>query len=135
MWRWYFYKWFRCFYYVTDIVDAGNKPNTYINFKQAGTSNDWCYLRQIGGVNAYKLAFDFHDDGNDARFCMRNVTSVTNPDSIKEVFTVDNGNITCTGNIYMGTDNLYPDIRLGSANGNNLAIATPGEFFIIGTHR
>ncbi len=47
------------FYYVTDIVDAGNKPNTYINFKQAGTNNDWSYLRQIGGVNAYILAFDF----------------------------------------------------------------------------
>ena len=30
--------------------------------------------------------------------------------------------------IYMGTDNLYPDIRLGSANGNNIAIATPGGF-------
>ena len=28
----------------------------------------------------------------------------------------------------MGTDNLYPDIRLGSANGNNIAIANPGGF-------
>jgi hypothetical protein len=26
--------------------------------------------------------------------------------------------------ICMGIDNLYPDIRLGSTNGNNLAIAT-----------
>jgi hypothetical protein len=64
------------FYIISDVVDAGNRTNTYINFKQAGTNNDWCYLRQIGGNNAYKLAFDFHDDGNDARFCIRNVTSV-----------------------------------------------------------
>jgi hypothetical protein len=54
------------FYYASDIVDAGNRTNTYINFKDAGTNIDWCYLRQIGGNNAYKLAFDFHDDGNDA---------------------------------------------------------------------
>ena len=47
-------------------MNAGNKANTYINFKFAGTDNDWCYLWQIGGVNAYKLAFDFHDDDNDA---------------------------------------------------------------------
>jgi hypothetical protein len=29
----------------------------------------------------------------------------------------------------MGTDNLYPDIRLGSSNGNNLAIATVAGSF------
>jgi hypothetical protein len=68
LWRWYFYKGSNAFCYVTDIVDAGNKTNTYINFKEAGTNNDWRYLRQIGGVNAYTLASDFHDDGNDARF-------------------------------------------------------------------
>ncbi len=95
------------FYHVTDIIDAGDKPNTHINFKQAGTNNDWCYLRQIGGVNAYKLAFDFHDDGNDARFCIRNVTSVNNPDSIEEVFTVDNGNVSFTGNIYISELIIY----------------------------
>jgi hypothetical protein len=30
--------------------------------------NDWVYLRQIGGNEAIKLALDFHDDDNDARF-------------------------------------------------------------------
>ncbi len=72
------------------IVNAGNKTNTYINFKFAGTDNDWCYLRQIGGVNAYKLAFDFHDDDNDARFCIKRIfSSGQDPDLITEVFTVD----------------------------------------------
>jgi len=117
------------FYFTSDIVDAGNKTNTYINFKQAGTNNDWCYLRQIGGDNTYKLAFDFHDDDADARFCIRKIQSTASPDIVKEVFLVDNGNITCTGNIYMGTDNAYPDIRLGSADGNNLAIATGASGF------
>jgi hypothetical protein len=39
------------------------------------------------------------------------------------------GSITCTGNINMRTDKYYPDIRLVSANGNNLAIATAAGSF------
>jgi len=39
------------------------------------------------------------------------------------------GTISCTGNINMGTDNSYPDIRLGSTNGNNIAIATTPSSF------
>jgi hypothetical protein len=39
------------------------------------------------------------------------------------------GSISCTGNINMGTNNSYPDIRLGSANGNNLGIATTAGAF------
>ena len=80
-------------------VDTGNKTNTYISFKDAGGSTDWCYLRQIGSSNAYKLALDFMDNGNDARFCIRNNQSTLNPDTITEVFTVDNGNVTATGTI------------------------------------
>ncbi len=106
MWRWYSYKWFYCFLFCC-----------------------W-YLRQIGGDNTYKLAFDFHDDDADARFCIRKIQSAgQNPDIVKEVFTVDNGDITCTWQIYMGTDNAYPNIRLGSANGNNLGIATGANGF------
>ena len=37
--------------------------------------------------------------------------------------------ISCTGNITLGTDNSYPDLRLGSANGNNIAIATGAGAF------
>ncbi len=41
-------------------MNADNKTNTYINFKTAGSDNDWCYLRQIGTtVNIYKLALIF----------------------------------------------------------------------------
>ena len=78
-------------------VDIGNKSNTYLILKEAGANSDWCYIRQIGGNNAFKLAFDFHDDGTDARFCIRNVKSTDATDTITEVFTVDNGNTTMTG--------------------------------------
>jgi hypothetical protein len=39
------------------------------------------------------------------------------------------GGITCTGNIYMGTDNSYPNILLGSTEGNNIGIATAAGGF------
>jgi hypothetical protein len=85
-------------FYETGSVTDTNETNTYINFKWAGAGNDWCYLRQIGGNNTYKLAFDFHDDNNDARFCIRSVQSAgAEPDNMVEVFTVDNGNTTMTG--------------------------------------
>ena len=86
---------------TVNAIDLANTYNTYINFKEAGSTNDWCYLRQIGGNNTYKLSFDFLDDNNDARFCIRSVNSANSIalDTIKEVFTVDNGNITCTGKL------------------------------------
>jgi hypothetical protein len=87
-----------------------NITNTFINFKSAGAAGDWCYLRQIGSNNAYKLAFDFHDDGDDARFCLRSINSFSNPDIITEVFTVDNGNVSC-----VGTLNVSGTTRLNSA--------------------
>jgi len=88
----------------TVATDAGNLTNTYINLKYGGTVTDWCYIRQIGGENSYKLAFDFHDDIGDARFCIRSIESTANPDNIIEVFTVDNGTVTCTGNLGVGTN-------------------------------
>ena len=86
-------------FFSTASVDAGNLTNTYINFKNAGSNSDWCYLRQIGGDNSYKLALDFHDDDADARFCIRKIQSTVATDIISEVFTVDNGNVSCTGKI------------------------------------
>ena len=91
-------------FFANSLVDAGNLPNTFINFKYAGSDNDWCYLRQIGGANEYKMALDFHDDGTEARFCIRSIQSTANPDNITEVFTVDNGNVYCTGNMGVGTN-------------------------------
>ena len=72
-------------FFETSGVTDSNEINTYINFKFGGTNNDWCYLRQIGGDNTYKLSFDFHDDDNDARFCIRRIWSAgQDPDNIKE---------------------------------------------------
>ena len=105
----------------TSGVDAGNLTNTYINFKHGGTDNDWCYLRQIGGNNEYKLALDFHDDGTEGRFCIRSIQSTANPDNITEVFTVDNGNVYCTGNL--GVGNNAPPVKL-YVNGD---IASTGD--------
>ena len=90
-------------------VDASNKTNTYINFKDAGSANDWCYLWQIGGPNTYKLALDFHD-GNDTRFCIRKVQSTNNPDTITEVSTIDNGNVSYTGTLYVSGTTTLNDI-------------------------
>ena len=107
-------------------IDAVNLTNTYINFKTAGASDDWCYLRQIGGVNAYKLAFDFHDDVNDARFCIRRILSTTTPDGISEVFTVDNGNVSCTGILNVGGNIIGSGTGITNLNYNaitNLAYA------------
>jgi len=81
----------------SNTIDAGNLTNTCLNLKFSGTNNYWCYIRQIGGDNAHKLAFDFHDDEADARFCIRKIRSTANPDIISEVFTVDDGNLTIAG--------------------------------------
>ncbi len=91
-------------------IDAVDLSNTYLNFKGAGAGNDCCYLRQIGTTNeAYKLAFDFHDDDNDARFCIRSVRSAVEGgvDIVREVFTVDMGNVSCMASLYVsGTTTL-----------------------------
>jgi hypothetical protein len=80
-------------------VDSGNYSNTYLTFKANVAGNDWCHIRQVGSDNFFKLALDFHDDGDDARFCIRNVKSTDTPDTIIEVFSVNNGNVACTGNL------------------------------------
>ncbi len=36
-------------------------------------------LFKVGDVKTYNF-LDFHDDGNDARFCIRYITSVNSPD-------------------------------------------------------
>ena len=40
-----------------------------------------------------------------------------------------NGSLFTTANITIGLNNSYPDLRLGSANGNNIAIATTATAF------
>jgi hypothetical protein len=106
-------------FFSTSGIDSGNLTNTFINFKHAGTGNDWCYLRQIGGDNAYKLAFDFHDD-TDANFCIRSITSTATPDTVIECFTVNNGTVSCTGDINCSGNitAYYSDIRLKDIHSN-----------------
>ena len=70
----------------------------------AGATNDWCYLRQIGAPETIKLALDFHDDANDARFCIRSIHSSNPADVIKEVFTVNNGDVSYTGYLTSGNN-------------------------------
>jgi len=75
-------------------VDSSNLTQTYISFKQNGSSNDWAYLRQIGTSNEYLIALDIHDDGNEPGFCIRSITSTSNPDTVNERFRVQaNGNV------------------------------------------
>lgn len=65
----------------TTQVDESNRTNTYITFKQAGSGNDWAYLRQIGGTNAQHIALQFHDDANDGRFSIGRIgSSSSSPD-------------------------------------------------------
>jgi hypothetical protein len=51
--------------------------------------------------------------------------NTTTPTELLDV----NGSMRCAGNITMGANNSYPDIRLGSENGNNIAIATTAAAF------
>ena len=51
----------------------GTLPNTYITFKDNGSSNDYVNLRQIGGSNAITLSYDYSDDVTDVRFTLRNI--------------------------------------------------------------
>jgi hypothetical protein len=82
-----------------NITDVGNREKTYIVFGLAGTSNDWAFLRQIGGNNTNHIALDFHDDGTDAGFSIRDVKSTDDPDTVITRFMVERG-----GNVGIGTD-------------------------------
>ena len=81
---------------VDSSINSGNLTNTYIHFKEAGTSNDWAYLRQIGGNNQMNMALDFHDDSDDCKFLIRGVhSSGQDPDVITTRFSVVNDKVGC----------------------------------------
>ena len=95
-------------FFGTGGIDAGNLSNTYLNFKYGGSENDWCYIRQIGTpTNTYKLALDFHDDSDDARFCIRSIESTATVDKIREVFTVNNGDVNCSNSLSINSIQIY----------------------------
>jgi hypothetical protein len=78
-------------------VEAANKTQTYVSFGEAGSTNDFAYLRQVGGSDAIKLALDFHDDANDAGFIVRDVNSSGGGvDTITDRFELKRG-----GDMYM----------------------------------
>jgi hypothetical protein len=96
--------------YNTADVNASELTNTYISFKEAGSSNDWAYLRQIGGTNAYHMALDFHDDADDAQFSIRTVASAGD-DSITTRFT-----IVRDGKVGIGTTNPTETLEIVGGN-------------------
>lgn len=86
-------------------VDAGNLSNVYIQFAPAGSRNDWAYLRQIGGENAFHLALDLHDDPFHATagqaFSIRNIgSSASTPDPSPDVLFIADA---FSGNVGVGT--------------------------------
>jgi hypothetical protein len=85
-------------YHLANVVDSSNRTQTYITFGYNGSTNDWAYLRQIGGENAFMLSLDFHDDGTDAGFMIRDIQSTATPDTSNVRFIVNRG-----GNVGVGT--------------------------------
>jgi hypothetical protein len=70
--------------YLSSAVSETNRTNTYITLGTGGSSNDWAYIRQIGGANGFTLSIDLHDDANGSSgqgFAIRNVaSSASEPD-------------------------------------------------------
>ena len=106
-------------------VNSGNRDNTYIRFAPAGTSNDWAYLRQIGGNNQMKMALDFHDDSDDCKFLIRGVhSSGQDPDVITTRFSVVNDKVG------VGIASPTSTLDVGGvikANGTNSAVWVSGD--------
>jgi hypothetical protein len=98
-------------------VDAGNSSQTYIRFGPNGSVSDMALLRQIGGTNEFHMALDFHDDGGDAGFSIRDVQSAGGTtDTVTTRFTVQRG-----GNVGIATST--PSERLHVV-GNALVTGT-----------
>lgn len=68
----------------------------YIRLGAGSSQTDYCDIKQVGGNNAYKLIFDFRDDGSDLRFGLRSNNS--------EKHTWNEANYTASGTITAGTD-------------------------------
>lgn len=106
-------------------INSGNRDNTYIRFAPAGSSNDWAYLRQIGGDNQMKMALDFHDDSDDCKFLIRGVhSSGQDPDVITNRFSVVNDKVGC------GTDSPVAKLHVASNGPTYTAIGGNDRFRI-----
>jgi hypothetical protein len=59
-------------------VNSANKTNTYVKFNPTADTTSWAYLRQINTVaDKIALSFDFHENADNARFLIRDVSSAT----------------------------------------------------------
>ena len=79
----------------------------YIRLNAGSSQTDYCDIKQVGGNNAYKLIFDFRDDGNDLEFALRSNNI--------EKHTWNEGNYTASGNITSsGTITASTDVVVSS---------------------
>jgi hypothetical protein len=99
-------------------VDPENLTQTYIAFRPNGANSDFAFLRQTGDFsdNSYMLSLDFHDNGGDAGFQIRDIQSAngTGPDLITTRFKLER----VSGNVSIGTDT--PRNKLTVAGGANI---------------
>lgn len=104
-------------------VEATNRTQTYVSFGEAGSTNDFAYLRQIGGNDAIKLALDFHNNANDAGFVIRDVNSSgATGDTITDRFELKRG-----GDMYMSGKvgvGAQPDSSYQMNIGGSIKVAT-----------
>ena len=61
------------------VSDISNREHTYIAFAPRQGGNDWAYLRYLGDTDSMSLALDFHDNGEDAGFVIRDIHSTQTP--------------------------------------------------------
>lgn len=113
--------------YAATTVEEKHRTNTYLTLGPNGSSNDWAYLRQLGGNNAYSLSLDFHDDGDDTRFSIRGIKSANAelPDEVRDRIVIDATNTTLYNNLIVNSSADEALIRIkgsrvGTHNANRL---------------
>ncbi len=99
-------------YVLGSTTDTANMTQVYIAFSMADSGSDWAYLREIGGSNTYELSFDFHDDGNDARFSIRDIYSTQTPDGISTRFRVNGAAVEIPGSLTVAGSGVTSDDRI-----------------------
>jgi hypothetical protein len=115
-------------YAQSDILTIGNDGalsiagTTYANGENLNfpsTLNQ--YKINLYGTNIY----GFGIAGGTLMYSSQTYHKFYNSTNNNNTFSIDSsGNVSCTGSIFVGSNNSYPNIQLGSTNGHNIAIAT-----------